>query len=80
MPSSALRSRSYGRISRIVGSLDDRRGAFFIARLIMTTGIKLRGFGPMMPDDPVVLERLKHGLRSLVPPEEFDELSRLFVD
>jgi len=67
-------SRGQGSIFRIVCRLDERFGSFFISRLILTTGVKLRTFEAHTPDDPAVVAKVVQALCALVPPEELRDL------
>jgi len=63
-----------GGIHRLVMRIDERYGSFFISRLILMTGIKLRSFESFTPDDPELVSRLLQALSTLIPPDEVGEL------
>ena len=53
---------------------------FGVARLIMLSGVNVRGFGPEDPDPPEALERLKQVLPQLLTAQELRELERLITE
>jgi hypothetical protein len=66
-----------GTVARIVRWLDERHGAFMVARLIMKTGIKVRDYGDQSPDEKEVLRRLEAALASLLSSEDYQTATRL---
>ena len=67
---------SRGRIFVMVSGVERRRSAFAVARLIMLTGTNLRVFDAETEDDPVVFEKVRGALATVVSPAEAVELVR----
>lgn len=65
------------RIRQITEYVERRKLGFGVARLIMLSGVNVRGFGPHDPDPPGALERLQQVLPSLLSAQELQELERL---
>jgi hypothetical protein len=69
-------SDTFGRIHRMVEWLDDKKGGFFISRLIMQLGLNLRSFAADTRDDPRVLSKMWPLLDVMLTPEEREALLR----
>jgi hypothetical protein len=57
--------------------IEERHGAFLVSRLIIATGIKLRSFEETTPDNPDEVRALERALRTLLSPDELNEVSKL---
>jgi len=68
------------RIYVITGYVEKRKSGFGVARLIMMSGVNVRGFGPQDPESPDALERVKQALTQLLSPQELKELVRLLAE
>ena len=69
-----------GHTYEIVQWLQSKHNAFFVSRLTMLTGIPLRKFTRMTPDDPAILKRLRKGLLTLLREDQIEEVRYLFKD
>ncbi len=69
-------SETSGRIHRMVAWLDDKKGGFFISRLISQLGINLRSFAADSRDDPRVLSKMWPLLDVMLSADERDALLR----
>jgi hypothetical protein len=70
-------SETFGRIHRMVAWLDEKKGGFFISRLIMQLGINLRSFAAGSKDDPKVLSKMWPMLDVMLTAEEREALLRV---
>ncbi len=68
------------RISRITAFVEKRKLGFGVARLIMMSGVNVRGFGPNDPDPPDALRRLEQALPQLLSAQELLELQTLLAE
>lgn len=68
------------RISRITAYVEKRKLGFGVARLIMMSGVNVRGIGPNDPDPPDALLRLKQALPHLLSTQELQELEALLSE
>ncbi|HEX8821818.1 MAG TPA: hypothetical protein VF794_17970 [Archangium sp.] len=68
------------RISRITSYVEKRKLGFGVARLIMMSGVNVRGFGPNDPDPPEALRRLEQTLPQLLTTQELQELAHLLSE
>ncbi|QRK04441.1 hypothetical protein JQX13_29785 [Archangium violaceum] len=68
------------RISRITSFVEKRKLGFGVARLIMMTGVNVRGFGPNDPDPPDALRRLERALPQLLTAQELMELQGILSE
>jgi hypothetical protein len=71
------RPRPQGCLWRVTRWLEARHGAFMISRLILMTGIKLRDFDAASPDNPDDVRALERALRTLLTPDELNEIEPL---
>lgn len=71
---------SQGHLWRITCQLEARHGAFFISRLILMTGIKLRSYDVASPDDPIVIEKLARAIRTLLSVDDYNEILPVLRD
>jgi|GEM_PF-4074200 len=63
-----------GGIYQAVRFLEKKHGAFFISRLILASGINLRGFDPSTYDDPVTVAKFVKTLRAMLSPSDMANL------
>ncbi|HZF55937.1 MAG TPA: hypothetical protein VE093_45290 [Polyangiaceae bacterium] len=77
MSSPLSRRRPHGCLWRVTRWIEERHGAFFVSRLIIATGIKLRSFEATTPDNPDEVRAVERALRSLLSPDELNEVSKL---
>ncbi|HEX8705796.1 MAG TPA: hypothetical protein VF815_43580 [Myxococcaceae bacterium] len=68
------------RIHVITSYVEKRKSGFGVARLIMMSGVNVRGFGPQDPDSPDALERVQQALAQLLSPQELKDLVRLLAE
>jgi hypothetical protein len=68
------------RISRITSYVEKRKHGFGVARLIMMSGVNVRGIGPNDADPPEALMRLQQALPQLLSDQELDELQQLLSE
>jgi hypothetical protein len=68
------------RIHLITSYIEKRKSGFGVARLIMMSGVNVRGYGPNDPEPADVLERVKQVLSQLLSPAELKELVRLLAE
>ncbi|HEX8441567.1 hypothetical protein [Archangium sp.] len=68
------------RISRITSFVEKRRLGFGVARLIMMSGVNVRGIGPNDPDPPDALRRLEQVLPQILSAPELQELTHLLSE
>lgn len=68
---------STGNIAIIIREVERRRTAFAVARLIMLTGMNLRGFELFTEDDPAVLDRLRKVLPRVLDATELGEVEAM---
>lgn len=59
-----------GGIYQAVRLLERKHGAFFISRLILASGINLRGFDASTYDDPVAVTKFIKTLRTMLSPSD----------
>lgn len=59
-----------GGIYQAVRLLERKHGAFFISRLILASGINLRGFDASTYDDPVAVSKFIKTLRTMLSPSD----------
>ena len=71
------RRRPHGCLWRVTRWIEDKHGAFLVSRLILVTGIKLRSFEATTPDNPDEVRTVERALRTLLSPEELNEVSKL---
>lgn len=79
-PVSRRMAPTQGLFFRVTKALEARHGAFFISRLILMTGIKLRGFDASSPDDPRLIIKLTGALRAILSDSDFDEIQPVLRD
>lgn len=65
---------SRGGIYRATQALEQRHGAFFISRLILASGISLRGYDPNSYDDPAIILKFIKSLRNMLSPTDMADL------
>jgi len=63
-----------GGIYRVTQALEKKHGAFFISRLILASGISLRGFDSNSFDDPATMTKLMKTLRNILSPTDMADL------
>lgn len=68
------------RIHLITSYIEKRKSGFGVARLIMMSGVNVRGYGPHDPEPADVLERVKQVLTQLLSPQELKDLVRLLAE
>ena len=68
------------KIHLITSYIEKRKSGFGVARLIMMSGVNVRGYGPQDPEPTDVLERVKQVLNQLLTPQELKELIRLLAE
>jgi len=68
------------RIHLITGYIEKRKSGFGVARLIMMSGVNVRGYGPHDPEPADVLERVQQVLSQLLSPQELKDLVRLLAE
>ena len=61
---------SKGGIYQVTRILEKRHGAFFISRLILASGINLRGFDADTTDDPAIVSKFVKSLRNMLSPAD----------
>jgi hypothetical protein len=61
---------SKGGIYLLTRILEKKHGAFFISRLILASGINLRGFDSNTTDDPVIVSKFIKSLRTMLSPAD----------
>ena len=71
------RSSGKGGIYQVTKMLEKKHGAFFISRLILASGISLRGYDSESFDDPVVVSKFTKTLRSMLSPADMADLFSL---
>lgn len=76
-PTSRRAPTTQGVLFRVTKALEAHHGAFFISRLILMTGIKLRDFDASTPDDPLLVSKLSGALRALLSESDFDEIQTI---
>jgi len=69
-----------GHTYKIVQYLEHKHASFFVSRLILLTGIPLRRFTSVTPDDPATLRKIRKALSTLLRQEEIEEMRGLFKD
>ncbi|MCK6587158.1 MAG: hypothetical protein L6Q76_06190, partial [Polyangiaceae bacterium] len=77
MSSPLSRRRPHGCLWRVTKWIEERHGAFLVSRLIIATGIKLRSFEATTPDNPDEVRAIERALRTLLSPDELNEVSKL---
>lgn len=65
---------SKGGIYQATKILEKKHGAFFISRLILASGISLRGYDSNSLDDPVTLTKFIKTLRNMLSPTDMAEI------
>ena len=68
------------RIHLITSYIEKRKSGFGVARLIMMSGVNVRGYGPRDPEPADVLERVQQVLTQLLSPQELKDLVRLLAE
>jgi len=68
------------RIHLITSYIEKRKSGFGVARLIMMSGVNVRGYGPCDPEPADVLERVQQVLTQLLSPQELKDLVRLLAE
>jgi hypothetical protein len=68
------------KIHLITNYIEKRKSGFGVARLIMMSGVNVRGYGLTDPEPVDVLERVKQALPQLLSPQELKELVRLLAE
>jgi hypothetical protein len=68
------------RIRQITAYVEKRKLGFGVARLIMLSGVNVRGFGPEDPEPPDAMERIRQVLPQLLSAQELQELERLLTE
>lgn len=63
-----------GGIYRATLALEKKHGAFFISRLILASGISLRGFDSNSFDDPATITKFIKTLRNMLSPTDMADL------
>jgi hypothetical protein len=70
---SAFRA-SKGGIYQITKLLEKKHGAFFISRLILASGIGLRGYDATSYDDPAIMSKFIKTLRNMLSPTDMADV------
>ena len=65
---------SKGGIYQLTKILERKHGAFFISRLILASGISLRGYDSTSLDDPVTVTKFIKTLRNMLSPADMAEV------
>lgn len=65
---------SKGGIYLVTRILERKHGAFFISRLILSSGINLRGYDSHTPDDPSTITKFVKSLRTMLSPADMADL------
>lgn len=74
-PAAAPPSRATkGGIYQLTKFLEKKHGAFFISRLILASGINLRGYDSDTADDPVVVTKFIKTVRNMLSPTDMAEV------
>jgi hypothetical protein len=68
------------RIHLITSYIEKRKSGVGVARLIMMSGVNVRGYGPHDPEPADVLERVQQVLTQLLSPQELKDLVRLLAE
>jgi hypothetical protein len=68
------------RICLITQFIEKRKSGFGVARLMMMSGVNVRGYGPQDPDQPEPLERVRRALPDLLSALELQELERILSE
>ena len=69
-----------GAVARAVAWLDENQSAFVVARLIMMTGLKLRSFTPLSPDESPVLHKLDSAIRAVLTADDHQLVHRIMYE
>lgn len=67
---------SSGTLYEITNYLDEHHSGFFVARVIMSSGVQLRRFGRDDRDDPDAIARVQRTLETLMSDDDLAELRR----
>lgn len=74
-PAAAPPSRATkGGIYQLTKFLEKKHGAFFISRLILASGINLRGYDSDTADDPVIVTKFIKTVRNMLSPTDMAEV------
>jgi len=65
---------SKGGIYQVTRLLEKKHGAFFISRLILASGISLRGYDSASFDDPVTVSKFIKTLRNMLSPTDMADI------
>lgn len=65
---------SKGGIYLVTKMLEKKHGAFFISRLILASGISLRGYDSTSYDDPAIVAKFIKTLRGMLTPTDMAEV------
>ena len=68
------------RIFLITQYIEKRKSGFGVARLMMMSGVNVRGFAPQDPEQPESLERVQRALPELLSALELRELERILSE
>lgn len=65
---------SKGGIYQVTKMLEKKHGAFFISRLILASGISLRGYDSASFDDPEIVSKFIKTLRTMLSPADMADV------
>lgn len=68
------------RICLITQYIEKRKSGFGVARLMMMSGVNVRGYGPQDPEPPESWERIQQALPDLLSAQELQELERFLSE
>jgi hypothetical protein len=68
------------RICLITQYIEKRKSGFGVARLMMMSGVNVRGYGLHDPEPPEPLERIQQALPELLSAQELQELERFLSE
>jgi hypothetical protein len=73
-PASPAIGCSKGGIYQITKVLEKKHGAFFISRLILASGINLRGYDSNSTDEPATVSKFVKTLRNMLTPADMADV------